>query len=304
MGTGADRGEKASSRWQTSTLYKELLKKTRFKIIFGCKMQKMRCKSEFMDLKRPTRAAAVRRALTYLTAHKVLAGVAGGLGNSLPNRQNLRQAKLRSACTALQFSTEVCRIPLHIPLRRTVPKGGVQYVLGRVDTLDINGYNNLDSSCMKVLNLGYTASRPGEVAWDIFVNDLFIACSAAQSYAFGQFPVRLVLDPLVRAARSPRGSPRGHLQQNIKRFHHIEQTPQRYEASNALAKFGLRNYGSGGLPTVTVREICQLLHIFGMHLYKYIGPDWSGQYELYFFSHASQVPVAYRHLYVKTNTIF
>jgi hypothetical protein len=249
---------------------------------------KMRCKKEFMDVARPTKAAAMERAIDYLV----------GLGR-LPPRNSLSVAArpdklvamLRSACDSMQFSTEACRIPLYIPLRNTVPVRGTQYVLGRVDTLDINGYNNLDSPCMKVLNLGYESTRPGEVTWDIFINDLFIACSASKTYAFGQFPVRLVVDPLVHAP------PRAGAQ--IKRFHQLDEAGRRYDAANAVARFGMRNYRSRGLPTVTVREMCQLIHVFGMHMYKYIGPDWGGQYDLYFFSHAKQVPPKYRSLYVE-----
>ena len=253
----------------------------------------MRCKKEFMDLARPTRASAIDRALMYATGRGSPPPLSSG--NDARRRPDRQLAALRAACDAMQFSTEACRIPLYIPLRHTVPRGGVQYVLGRVDTLDINGYNNLDSACMKVLNLGYEPSRPGEVTWDIFINDLFIACSVTRSYAFGQFPVRLVVDPLVRSP-PPAGA-------QVKRFHQLEKATRRYDAANAVARFGLKNYGSGGLPTVTVREMCQLIHVFGMHMYKYIGPEWAGQYDLYFFSHASRVPPAFRNLYVEAKVM-
>ena len=249
-----------------------------------------------MDLKRPTRATAIERTLRYIRQRgwsPPSSPRAAGNNNNNRRRRNVQLAALRAACDAMQFSTEACRIPLHIPLRHTVPHGGVQYVLGRVDTLDINGYNNLDSVCMRVLNLGYEPGRPGEVTWNIFVNDMFIACGASRAYAFGQFPVRLVVDPLVRSP--PRAGNR------VRRFHRIEQVRRVYDADNALARFG--HYRNGGMPSVTVREMCQLLHVFGMRMYKYVGPDWDGQYDLYFFSPATRVPAAYRTSYVEAKVV-
>lgn len=240
----------------------------------------LRCKKEFMDLRNPTREAAIRRAVGYLTRSSV----------DPTRRMNQELGRLRSACAATQFSSETCRVPLHIPLRHTIPVGGVQYVLGRVDTLDVNGYNNLQSSCIKVLNLGYSPTRPGELTWDIMLNDVFIACGAASAYAFGQFPIRLVVDPIVFSSKEP--------SRLVKRVNHVDQAVRTYTPREALDKLGLRNYRAAEQPSVTVREICQLLYIFGMRMYKYVGRDWTGQYDMYFFSNARRVPPAFRMSYV------
>jgi len=245
------------------------------------------CRREFMDVRGPTKQDALERAARFVRQRPELRRYVPG------NARNDRDA-LRRTCAALVFNMESCRLNLGIPLRDTIPRGRKQFVLGRVDTLVANGYGHA-GPCLQVLNLNY-AGGADELVWDIFVNDLFVACAAQSLYEFGQFPIRLVIDPLGGMGRSANGT-------SVRRTNLVEQRRLVHTASMARNKLGLMNYAladkNGSHPTVTVREICQLLGIFGMSLYKYVGPDWNGPYDLYFFSHVSAVPRAYKTRYVK-----
>lgn len=233
------------------------------------------CRREFMDLREPTKKTALQRAEAYV-------------------RQHLGRQSLREACDAITFNNETCRLNLDIPLRHTIPKGRKQFVLGRVDTLVANGYAHA-GPCLQVLNLNYVGG-PANLVWDIFVNDLFITCATQNSYTFGQFPIRLVIDPLAAPAYKAHGN-------TVRRTNVVNQRRLTHTLTTARNKHGLTDYAladaHGTHPAVTVREVCQLLRIFGMSLYRYVGPDWDGPYHLYFFSHASRVPKHLRTQYVK-----
>ena len=180
-------------------------------------------------------------------------------------------ASLIATCAATAFNPDTCAVPLTIPFRATIPAHQPQYALGRVETLLRAGYYNA-GGCIRALNLEYGGHG---LAWDIRMNDFFVACTAARKHPFGTFPARLVTDAVATVPGARRQAVR----------HGYVARDNAVQRARVHVPVDMATVGPG---TVTARELCQLARIFGMRLYA--PRDQTGPTRVAFFSHVKAVP--------------
>lgn len=225
------------------------------------------CKREFMGKTGVGEREARQMAVNFARRHPVLRKRLAAPKRSAPGSV----ANLIGACDAVEFNPNACRVPVTIPYRTTVPRHQAQYALGRVETLLRAGYYHA-GSCIRALNLDYHGNG---LLWDIMVNDLFVACAAARKHPFGTFAIRIVLDPVVA---SPNLRRRALTSGHVVRTNVVQRQRTHVSTNKVQVDPG----------TVTAREICQLLKVFGMHLYA--PRQQQGPYVIGFFSHLARIP--------------
>ena len=177
----------------------------------------------------------------------------------------------------------------------TIPNNSIQFILGRVDVIKKTNYSKckyfsiLDlkypEEISDILNTYERTLRYGEEIspWSIELNDIFIYCSYyhSKSLPFGKFLIRLVLDKTCSFENDP------------------------YK-NNSVCLTDYR-YSPDRFPSVTIRELCQLLNIYKYSIFKRI--PYEGfmhlPYEIYFLSRHKKVPNKFKSMYkkIEINTI-
>jgi hypothetical protein len=195
------------------------------------------------------------------------------------------------------FSRPQCQTP---PLIETIP--GKQYVIGRISTLKRHNMYNCPSR-FRTLNL--PENGPLSLRWSIKLNDMFITCAATEGDRVSvkdatlKFPVRMVFDGKVDLCTSRRAANNVHDSRTrtrptrFKQIDHASNETVSYSPAAYYKTFGLDDYSNVAgeyddhnqhmNPSVTVREICLLLFVFGYNMYEYIGREAPTD-TTYFFS--------------------
>lgn len=215
-----------------------------------------------------------------------------------------------------RHSNPVC--VAHVPLMETIPKFAKQYVLGRVTTLERHGYHEC-TDLFNVLNLEYAQEQEGYdpkdqvvMKWTPEVNDMFLACAVAENVATSHlarrrnhitFPIRMILDASLDLcspfSHSPSHPAMASRRRVFTRASVANGSVKSYDREAFVSAFGVKDYAEAARdsysypfssdseeshPSVTIREVCQLLFVYGYRLFQYVGekdfPD-----HVYFFQH-------------------